>query len=232
MTAPTVDAPTAPTRPASNGSRDGRGGLVAAGTPQRRKQLPWAVLGVLLVACSILGFALWTINQGERTPALVAANDIDAGQVIGRADVTAVAIGADSGVQLLTTDERDLVIGAVARGPIPAGTPLSASLVAEVDAVPEGRAIVGASLSPGEYPTSALRAGDRVRLVKVDAASTTEGEVVGDLGVAQIWTVEEFLTGSEPKLFISLVVDQDAAGEIANTISQERLRVVLVGAEQ
>jgi len=205
-------------------------GLSAGGTPQRRRQLPWAVFGILLVACSILGFALWTLNQAERTPVLVAARDIDAGQVIERADVTTVSVGADAGVRLLTADEGGLVIGEVARGPIPAGTPLSPLLVAESDAVPAGSAIVGASLEPGEYPTSSLRSGDRVELVRVISATTVGNERLEVLGTAKIWTVEQLLTGGAPQLFISLEVNADDAAVVANTISQNRLRLVLIGA--
>jgi len=207
-------------------------GITRGGTPQRRKQLPWAVFGILLVACSILGFAYWTLTQAERTPVLVAASDIQAGQIITRQMVTTVAVGADSGVRLLTADEGGLVIGNVARGPIPVGTPLSPLLVAETDAVPAGSAIVGASLGPGEYPTSALRAGDRVELVKVTPASTIDNERLEVLGVAKIWTVEQLVTGGEPKLFISLEVDADDSATVTNAISQDRLRLVLIGAEQ
>lgn len=233
MATPTIDKPE-PTnrRRRAKPAATAPAGLTSSGTPQRRRRLSWALLGVLLVSCSVLGFALWSLNQAERTPVLVAATDIDAGQVIEREDVKAVSVGADPGVRLLTTSERALVVGQIARGPIPAGTPLSPLLVAEADAVPDGTSIVGASLSPGEYPTSALRAGDRVELVQVLTASTITNETLEVLGTAQIWTVEQFLTSGEPKLFISLAVDEDDAAEIANTISQQRLRLVLVGAGQ
>jgi len=203
-------------------------GVRAGGTPERRKQLPWAILGVLLVSGSILAFALWSQKQGERVPVLVAANDIDAGAVIERDDLRLVSIGSDPGVRLLGASQQDLVLGQVARGPIPQGTPLSELLIAETDALPGGQAVVGAPLSPGEYPTSALRAGDVVEMVRV--APRTGDEAVEVVGTATVWTVEDLFSGSEPRLFVSLLVDQELSASVANAVSRDEFRLVLVGA--
>lgn len=204
-------------------------GVSAHGTPQRRKQLPWAVLGVLLVCGSILAFALWSQQQAERTPVLVAAADIDAGAVIGRDDVKLISIGSDPGVRLLDPSEQNLVVGQVARGPIPEGTPLSELLVvAETDAVPTGQAVVGAPLSPGEYPTSALRAGDIVEMVRVLPRSGVGEQEVEVLGTATVWTIEGLFAGSEPRLFVSLLVDAELSADVANAVSQDQFRLVLV----
>lgn len=201
----------------------------SAGTPQRRRQLPWAVLGVLLVASSILAFAMWSRQQATRISVLVAANDIDAGEVIELDDLRTASIGSDAGVRLLESTDAALVVGEVARGPIPEGTPLSELLVVESDAVPEGMAVIGAALGPGEYPTSALRAGDQVEMVRVERISGDE-QSLEVLGVATVWTVEELVTGAQRELFISLLMDHDISSSAANAVSQDQFRLVLVGA--
>ncbi len=201
-------------------------GVRAGGTPERRRQLPWAILGVLLVAGSILAFALWSQSQAARVPVLVAANDIDAGSVIDRDDLTLVSIGSDPGVRLLDASQQDLVLGQVARGPIPKGTPLSELLLAETDALPDGQAVVGAPLSPGECPTSALRAGDTVEMVRV--SPRTGDEPVEVIGTATVWTVEDLLSGSEPRLFVSMLVDQELSAAVADAVSRDEFRLVLV----
>lgn len=200
------------------------------GTSQRTKQLPWVALGVLLVAGSMIGFALWTVSQGERTPAVVAARDIDAGSVVQEADLAVVSIGADNGAVLLDAGDAALVVGEVARGPIPAGTPMSSNLVTEVGAVPDGEAVLGTSLSPGEYPTGQLRAGDRVLLIEtLDGLATQNGDEPQVVGRATVWSVEELLTSNEPRLFVSLLVPEVDVPRVANLESQGRLRLVLVG---
>ena len=192
-------------------------------------------LGVLLVVMSMLGFALWSIQQGSRTPVLVAANTIDAGDVIERGDVILVSVGADAGLEVLEGGQEDLVVGRVARGPIPAGTPLSSALVVSAaEAVPAGWAVVGAALEPGGYPSSALRAGDRVSMVQtVRTAPAEPGEAgsAAELGEAVVWTVEPLPSSGRGELFVSLLVRQDQAPEVSNVSAEARLRLILLGAE-
>lgn len=227
----TLERTTSNKPPAGKKPKDlGPVGVSVHGTPQRRRQLPWAVLGVLLVAGSVLAFALWSQQQAERIPVLVAASDIDAGAVIDRGDVTLISIGSDPGVRLLDATQQSLVVGQVARGPIPQGTPFSELLVvAETDSVPAGQAVVGAPLSPGEYPTSALRAGDIVQMVRVLPRTGVGEQDVEILGTATVWTIEDLFAGSEPRLFVSLLVEDVLAPEVANAVSQDQFRLVLVG---
>ncbi|MFV1989584.1 MAG: SAF domain-containing protein, partial [Acidimicrobiales bacterium] len=201
-------------------------GIAGTGNPRRKRQLPWVVLGVLLVSSSILGFALWSIAQGERTAVLVASSNIDAGAVIQRGDLVAIGVGADAGVRLLEQNQIDLIVGRRARGPIPAGTPLSLQLVTNTDALPKGSAVVGAALSAGEYPTSALRAGDSVQLIQVAGGANAAEDGLRILGVAKVWTIESLSGSAEPRLFISLLVDESQTVEVANAVSLGQLRLV------
>lgn len=187
---------------------------------------------MLLVVMSMLGFALWSIQQAARTPVLVAGNAIAAGETIQRADVVLVSVGADSGLQLLHSGQEDLVVGRVARGPIPAGTPLSQALVvAASEAVPVGWAVVGAALEPGEYPSSSIRAGDRVLLVRTSPAASVENRSVTEIGEAVLWTVEPFPNSGRGELFVSLLVRETEAPEVSNVAAEARLRLLLLGAE-
>jgi len=185
-----------------------------------------------LLVMSMLGFALWSTQQAARTPVLVAGENIAAGQEISRNDLVLVSVGADAGLELLEAGQEDLVVGRVARGPVPKGTPLSPALVVSAsDAVPFGLAVVGAALFPGEYPTSALRAGDRVRLVSTGASGDGDDAGVVDLGSATIWTVEPLIASGRGELFVSLLVGDSEAAGIAGVAASEELRLVLVGSE-
>jgi hypothetical protein len=192
-------------------------------------------LGLLLLVMSILGFALWSVQQSQRTPVLVAAVPIGAGEEIQRVDLVLVSVGAEAGLTVLGADEVDQVVGRVARGPIPRGTPLSPALVVSAsEAVPAGRAVVGAALAPGEYPTSTLRAGDRVRLVDTTVAGSagragSHDEVV-ELGEATIWTVEPLDASARSELFVSLLVAENDAASISDVVARDQLRLVLIGA--
>ncbi len=170
------------------------------------------------------------MQQGERIDVLVAARSIDAGQVVGRADLTTIAVGADPGINVLAQTQIELLLGSRALGPIPAGTPLSLELVTDAEALPPGTAVVGAALSAGEYPTSRLRSGDQVRLVSVAPRVASDDSGVLVIGEARIWTIEDLPGATEPRLFISLLVDEELSPEVANVASSGQLRLVLVGA--
>ncbi|MCP4228449.1 MAG: hypothetical protein GY773_34285 [Actinomycetia bacterium] len=238
----TIDEPTSrgADRRASRG-RDQGAVRASAGLPvgvrpgasaTRQRQLPWVALGLLLLVMSMLGFALWSVQQAKRPPVLVAGAAIEAGTEIERSDLILVSVGADSGLELLQAGQEELVVGRVARGPIPVGTPLSLALVVSAsEAVPEGLAVVGAALVPGEYPTSSLRAGDRVRLIKTTPANGLgDGGEVTEIGVATVWTVEPLLSSSQ-ELFVSLLVPDHQSASVAEVVAQDQLRLVLIGAD-
>jgi hypothetical protein len=189
---------------------------------------------LLLIVMSMLGFALWSVQQAQRAPVLVAGDDIAAGAVIERRDVVLVLVGAGAGLSLLAAGQEDLVVGRTARGPIPAGTPLSPALVVSAsEAVPAGSAVVGATLEAGEYPTSALQAGDRVRLVETAPPGSSSGEEEEDVvAIAEgtVWAVEPLAGSSRQELFVSLVVAEIEAADVSNAASLMRLRLVLIGA--
>ncbi|MEL7155007.1 MAG: SAF domain-containing protein [Actinomycetota bacterium] len=165
MSATAADLPI--TQPVGNGRRSSGPSAVVGRRRSRRQQLPWIALGVLIIVMSMLGFALWSVNQSTRTPVVVAGRPIAAGATIEPDDLVLVSVGADRGLAVLQAGQEDVVVGRVARGPIPVGTPLSEALiVAPAEAVPPGRAVVGALLEPGQYPSAAMRAGDRVQVVR------------------------------------------------------------------
>lgn len=202
-----------------------------AGRGARRRQLPWIGVGVLLVAMSMLGFSLWSVQQSARTPVLVAGRELAPGDVIQRSDIVLVNVGADAGLTVAGADEEASIVGRVARGPIPVGTPLSSALVvAPSEAVPSGRAVVGTLLEPGQYPAGNLRAGDRVRLIRTSASSSATGDVASSLtvGEATIWAIEPVVEGRR-ELFVSLLVDERAAETVADVAAADRLRLVLLG---
>lgn len=221
--------------PSSRRQTDATGRPVGVGpgtSVLRRRQLPWVALGVLLLVMSMLGFALWSVQQAARTPVLVVGTAINAGDRIERADLILVSVGADAGLELLRSGQEDLVVGRVARGPIPVGTPLSPALVVSPsEAVPVGQAVVGTALKPGEYPTSALRAGDRVRLIKTTTTLNSDDAGVVELGEASVWTVEPLLAAAQQQLFVSLLVPELDAAQVANVAAEGRLRLILIGAE-
>jgi len=193
----------------------------------RRKRLPWLALAVVLVVGGGLLVGLLVQSAGDRTTVLAAARALAPGQVIGEADLRVVDVGVDGEAALVPASARGSVIGQVAVVGIPEGALLSPGQLAPDGGVAPGSVVVGALLGPGELPVPTLRPGDVVELVAVSGGQGAERESLGQGSVFS--TAPGTQTGS---VFVSLVVDEAIAEEVADVAAQQRLRLLLLPAEQ
>jgi hypothetical protein len=157
---------------------------------------------------------------------LVTAHAIDAGSTIQRGDLREASINSDAAVATLAATAINSVIGQVARGPLPIGTPLQQAMVADAAPVPAGMVVVGASLAPGDYPTSNLRAGDSVEVVETTVGAPA-GTTTKTLTTAKVWAVDASETAGERRLFVSLTVPDMQGAAVANAAATNRLRLLL-----
>lgn len=197
-----------------------------AATGRRKRQVPWVVAGLLIVTGSALGFALWADTQSQRTNALVAAVDIPVGAPITRTHLREVSIGVVDEVAVLPSSQLNVVVGQIAQTGIPTGTILGPQHLGANFEIPVGRAVVGASLTAGAYPLTGLRIGDPVRLYEVANSQKADAEEFL-IGEAEVWAVEPIELGGEPRIFLSLLVEDAAAGLVTNAVARDRLHVVL-----
>jgi hypothetical protein len=195
---------------------------------KRERRVPWIALGLLLVFGAGLGFAAWSQATSSRSPVLVAARDIAAGETIAVDAVGTADVGAGPGARTVAASDLDLVVDRVARGPIPAGTVMTPEMVSDGDAVPDGQAVIGAVLESGAYPTAALRPGDPVRMVEAAAAGDPAG-VPTEFGAGRIWAVTRPEGPGAGGLFVSLLVPEAQAAAASDAAARQQLRLILVG---
>ena len=223
----------APRRPAASRAGQSDAAPRVAGlrsTPARQRRMSWVALGLLLVFGSGLAFAAWSHASSARVAVLVAARDIDPGEVIGPDALRSEEVAAGPGVARVTRSEESLVVGKLARGPIPAGALMVPTMVTDGGVVPAGHTVVGAVLAPGAYPTAALRAGDPVELVAAAVATDPDAPPVS-LGRGEVWAIEQADgAAASPGRFVSLLVPADQALAVTNAAALQQLRLVLVGA--
>lgn len=217
----TTTPPAAP--PRTNGAKGTRPVPVrVAGT--RVKRVPWVALGVILVVAGALMFGLMVQSAGARTTVLVAARDINPGQVIEAADLRVVDVAIDGAASTVAVTQRGQLIGKTATSRIPAGALVSRGQFAVGSGVAPGRVVVGALLGPGGLPVPNLRVGDEVTLLEARDTERSTSETA-PLGDATIYLVTP---GSQPGTqFVSLVVDESLAQRVADAASGQRLRLVL-----
>lgn len=140
-------------------SREGRRRL------PRRAWLHVAGLAAVLVLCT--AFAAWSIaSKPEEASVLRVAAPLAAGQVIGQADVAAVAVAAGEVIALglVPVARASEVVGQVAAVPLREGTLLSVDMVGDPVVPRAGFVEVTVALADGRWPMS-IQAGQSVSLL-------------------------------------------------------------------
>jgi Flp pilus assembly protein CpaB len=210
-------------------------GLQVTGPVKRRPT--WAIAGAGLVVLAMLLGAWVFTSQSTTVAVMVAARDIEPGQVLTAADLQVVELANAGALRAVQSSQQQLLVGRAARGPIPAGTVLNTGLVVDAGAVvPSGEVVVGVAVDAGASPTNRLAAGD---LVEVLAVARTVTGVTDDaataatvLTTASVWAAEPIGTGatSAGKTWVSLLIPRSAHTQVAQAAAEGRLRLGLLGA--
>ncbi len=211
---------------------------VASLEPPKRRRPSWIALGVLITGLAgLLGAYVFSVAT-DTISVVVAARDLDPGEVLGSADVRIVEMGRTGELRAVTAAQQDLVVGRAARGPVPAGTILNTRLFVGADAaIPSGKVVVGGAFGAGAVPTGSLRAGDGLQLLRVAtereqlSSSAPTGPSATLLGEAAVWSVEgEASTDSRSQVvWVSLLIDVELQGAVAQAAADDVLRLGLTG---
>ena len=207
--------------------------VVSVSRPTRRRP-SWVLIGSLLVGLAALLGAWVFAATSDQVAVMVAARDLQPGEVIDASDLRVVEIGASNDLRAIQSSQQDLILGKSARGPIPQGTVLNTGLFTDQGgAVPAGMVVVGAALDPGAVPTSGLRAGDAVNVLAAQRTTTGQAEAAAPpvatlLATGTVWSVEA--TGSNSTgMWVSLVVPSASEGSVTQAAADGLLRLSLVG---
>jgi Flp pilus assembly protein CpaB len=190
----------------------------------------------LVVLAMLLGAWVFA-SQSSTVSVLVAARELDAGEVVAAADLRVVELSGVGGLRAVQPGQQELLVGRATRGPVPAGTLLNTDLVAELgQVIPAGQVVVGVALDPGASPSSHLAAGDRVEILAVErtvpGAIDAAPAAASLIAEGSVWAVEPIGTGTSTvgRVWVSLIVPQAAHTELAQAASEGRLRLGLLGA--
>lgn len=189
------------------------GAMPARPTPPiRQRNLARIAIGTLVLVVSTLGVVALTAHTGATRQVLIVRHDVAAGEPLRPGDLATVTLDADLQVAVVSASQLDRLVGHRATATLVRGALLSPNQIGtSTDTV--GTALVGATLSAGQYP-STLQVGDGVLVVTTETAdsSTTAVDPQTIRGI-----VVELLTGSttsEPTV-VTLRVPVDAAPQVA-----------------
>lgn len=198
---------------------------------ERRPRTTWIGLGlVLLLAFGLLG-AVTVARVADRAPVLALAKSIERGEELTLDHLTVANVGTDESVAVVAAADRDQVLGLGAAASLEAGTLIARSQFVDGPQVGPGQSVVGLALAPGEYPTSALRPGDHVIVVRsalpTSPANRTEDPPDVLAEDVEVFSVEP-LSDTARTLMVSVTVPRAVAPEISSAAAAGRIRLVLV----
>jgi len=195
-------------------------GLVPRGVKRR---VPEVGMGLLLV---VLGAVLMIVFVGGSDPTrkvLALSRNVSKGDFLSAADITDVALPADTQIAALDLRNQSSIIGSQVAGDYAAGMILTPQLLMPNRDLPEGMIVIGSQLEAGQYPIRNFRAGESVNLL----ARLPSGDVVTIAEAVQIYEVSQL--GSGTTLFISFLVDKALQLEVASVLGDDSLRLGLLG---
>jgi hypothetical protein len=158
-------------------SASGAGGSSRLPAAPKRRRPAVAALAALLVVGGALIAGLLAVRLDERQSVLQVSRDIGVGEKLDRSDLAVARVAADV-PGLMTESQASAVIGQYMKVAVSKGQLLDSRMLNRQAPLRDGQAAVGIPLVEGRYPGGGLRAGDRVRLVRI-GKSATPGALIG-----------------------------------------------------
>ncbi len=205
-----------------------------APTLLRSRNVPGAVLGVLVVAVCSLAVASLASSASHRTQVLVVIRPVAAGSVIRAGDLRATGVAADGSVRGVRASQAATVVGQVAADNLLPGTLLVDAELAREPVLPKGSAIVGLALKPGFFPAGlTVRSTVEAVATPIGTSGSAPGTAAGAAGPSVlIPTASVFSVGPGPdgaETLVSIVVPSASAALVAQANALGAVSLVVVG---
>ncbi|NUR86894.1 MAG: hypothetical protein HOY71_22665 [Nonomuraea sp.] len=184
--------------------------------PPRERKPALAALAVLLILGGALATTLLVLRSGDRISAIRVTQQIGAGQPFTDKALEEVQI-ADTGIDYVAWSQRAQVLRSFASVTILPGTLLTNDMGVNASSeLGPGKARVGLSLKPGQYPAG-LDKGDRVQVVHV-AGRTAQQD-------SEVLAAAALVDGVGDKGQVTVVVDTSVSARLASYASAGEVAV-------
>ena len=220
----------APGRQAGRSDRTGRSAPPVVAPPRTRRRPALLAIGVALIALAALAAAYLTQVVGSTVPVVAITQNVRAGEVLDRTDLTIAHINVDPALHPIAASQLDALIGKRAAVDLSAGSLLTEAAVTDRVLPGAGRSLVGIALTAAQLPAEPLQAGDRVRIVDTPSAqgeppSTTPASIAAEV-VSTVGPNDTGLT------IVNVTVDAARAADLAARVATGRVALVLDSRER
>ena len=213
--------------PQAGGPGRAPGGPSAPGATQRaatRNRTRIAVGTLVMIACA-LGIGILFATVADRSPVLVVAQPVRAGEVIEQGDLREQLVDSSASGSTIAASQRSAIVGRPAAVDLVAGSFLAPGQLAEGPTAGTGQAVIGATLKEGQYPIE-ISDGAKVLAVvlpseSADPAPTTTPSPTA----ATVVGIRPLDDGGG--IAISLAVAPERSSALAIAGARSRLTIVL-----
>lgn len=193
-------------------------------TPVRRRR------PLLLVVAAVLGIVVWVVvstgmdRVSARAQVWSLAVDVSRGEQVVQAHLVPAEVAVGGSANTFTTADVRVgeLMGGVWAADLPAGTLLSRGLILERLEVATNEALVGLALSPGEWPSPSLRAGDVVMVVRT---GDQPGVLVERATVDSVTVLGDAVSATR---LVTVAVPRGQVAEVAAAAAGNNVRLVVV----
>ena len=184
---------------------------------------------LILVACTLAAVVVYG-RVGDRRAVLAVARSVDVGETLDASDLRVVHVSSEPGVHTVPATQRSRIIGRPAAVRLVPGSLLSPAEIGDGAGLPDGMALVGAILKPGQFPLG-LAPGDTVALVAVPASGAGVVVTADSAAAPPTATVVAVDRAADAtgNTAVSLQLPATAAPVIAGAGAAGRLNLVVVG---
>jgi len=193
----------------------------------RRRNVPYLLVGVLLVLVCAGGAVVAGQTLGGRVSVLALARPVAAGQVLTAGDVRAVEMASGSGVDLIPAGSASTVVGRPVAFSLPAGSLLTRAQVGSAQLPAAGEAVAAVGVKPGQFPPD-VQPGARVAVLVSAGTDTGTG---GGPAAGTSWTgvVVGVTAGGGDQTTVVSVRTSEADARAVAAAPAGRLTVVVLG---
>ena len=183
-----------------------------------------------MLALGGLSAAYLTQSAGSTVPVVAVAQDVPAGEVLERSDLTVANINRDGALRPVPAEQLESLVGQRAAVGLVAGSLLTAAAVTDEVLPVSGQSLVGVAVTSSQLPAVPLQAGDRVRIVDTPTAQgdppSGTPDVIGGEVVSTAGPDDTGLT------IVNLTVDETQAAGLAARAATGRVALVLDSRER
>ena len=158
---------------------------------RKKKRVPDMAVGIALIVFGIVGSITVYRSASETVSVVGAFRNLERGQVIESRDLKAIHVSPESAQFFIGAGDAGSLIGRTMVIAVASGTPLSASMVNASSPLGVDEALTSAAIPLGNIPAK-LAASDKVRLVLTpDATITNASPPLLFDEVVSIWAIEQ-----------------------------------------